>query len=139
MSERQAKVFEAIKKFNMRYLESLILSKAERERESSIISTIHCGTDVWVSKIRLQGVISTIFGEQISLPTLANDLKQLIRLNWVEERKDSRNPNETVYGITTLNLETGTSLPHPSEIADPIYNKAEVQVVNPLTGEVEII
>ena len=54
-------------------------------------------------------------------------------------RKNPKGRNKDYYYVTTTSIDPAAELPVPEELEDPTYEGRSVEVINPVTGEVETI
>jgi hypothetical protein len=135
LTPRQNHVLDVLKRLNMAGI-----SNAHINNKSvvEILSTIANSTNAWMTREKVFEILNKDGGEYVSLSTVNNELQYLLKVGIVDRKKPPKQ-NQYRYYILTLDAGQYLTLPHPSEINDPIYQGKPVEVVNPLTGAVEKI
>ena len=77
-------------------------------------------------------------GQYLSLSLVYNELIDLMKMGILDRSKPPKSRHFGYY-VMTLDLGGSISLPNPSEINDPIYKGAPVEIINPLSGQTEEI
>jgi len=134
LSDRQIKIFEAVKRINMGKLGNSF-TEQNIVKQLSQIST---SSAYWVKRENIFEALNNNGSEDISPSTIYNELQHLIKEGIVAEGKY---PKSTQKGFYIITSEAGKNirLPHPSTIIDSVYQGQKVKVVNPLTGNIEEI
>ncbi|OQC18038.1 MAG: hypothetical protein BWX72_00298 [Firmicutes bacterium ADurb.Bin080] len=135
LTERQLRIFSAIKRWNIGRLGSTF---ADMDNKVEKLSTIARNANSWADRETVFDQVNKDEQDIISLSTINNELQVLMDMDIVQRQKV---PKDNKYGYFILTLDAGKTimLPHASEIADSIFKGEKVQVVNPLTGQIEII
>ena len=135
LTPRQNRVLDVLKRLNMAGI-----SNAHINNKSvvEILSTIANSTNAWMTREKVFETLNKEGGEYVSLSTVNNELQYLLKVGIIDRKKPPKQ-NQYRYYILTLDAGQYLTLPHPSEINDPIYQGKPVEVVNPLTGAVEKI
>lgn len=136
LNPRLVRVFNAIKHYNLGYLKDK--TTAEKEPVKAFLSIFNA-KKAWPSQEKILETLSQDGGELPSMPTLYRDLKELLTGDLIREEKDSAAKNKNIYAVNVFSVGENIKFPHPSQIEDPVFNKRPVEVVNPFTGEVEMI
>jgi hypothetical protein len=134
LSDRQIKIFEAVKRINMGKLGNSFT-------ENNIVkqlSQISTSSAYWVKRENIFEALNNKGSEDISPSTIYNELQHLIKEGIIAEGKY---PKSTQKGFYIITSEAGKNirLPHPSTIIDSVYQGQKVKVANPLTGNIEEI
>ena len=106
--------------------------------ETQTIKALHDKADAGAGRGMIYEHVNKDGRDPISWSTLNGDLQALVRANLVERKKPKRS-QQYLYAVTRLRLQENIDLPPAKDIIDPIYEGRPVNVVNPLTGEVETI
>jgi hypothetical protein len=137
MTSRQRRVFEAIKKINIQSVNCHTFSEMSSKTEALI--SISSSPICWAGrKLILREVNADGQEEDLSMKDLKSELEQLVSAGHIE-RQRSENKRDDTYYVMEMNAGLPLKLPHPSELIDPIYEGRPVEVVNPLTGKIDII
>ena len=139
LDSRKRHIFDAIMKYHMEYAKVLSIKEGpdyERKVLETLDHSSHLGA--WPSVEQITTAAIKDGGEQFSPGTCRNELEELVKREIIIKQHISKKPAKYGYRATVLS-EQRLRLPHPSDIDDPIYNKKSVEVVNPLTGEVDTI
>jgi hypothetical protein len=135
LTERQRRIYDAIKRINMDKLKSSILEKDDDIEKLSIISR---SSSYWADREKVFEEVHKDGGQSLSFSTVNNELIELMKMGIIDRSKPPKSRNFGYY-VMTLNVGGAIALPSPSDIDDPIYNGKPVEVINPLTGQVEKI
>ena len=135
LTERQSRIFSAIKRYNIGRLGSTFTDMGNKVEKLSAIAK---NANSWADRENIFEVVNKDNPEFLTLSTINNELQVLMELDLIERQKP---PKENKYGYFILTLDAGKAitLPHPSDIIDPVYQGKTIEVINPLTGNVEEI
>jgi hypothetical protein len=135
LTERQMAIFDTIKKLNWAKFQTSTMPNATDIRK---IATLPKSSMFWPDREKIYEVMNHSGGEVISLTTINSELIELCKMGIIGREKPSK---QRYYGyfVMTLDVEKQITLPSASEIIDPVYQGQEVNVVNPITGQIEKI
>ena len=122
-------------RINMEKVKQAALQKKD---ELEILCTVSQNYGYWAKREKIYEIVNTNGGEQMSLSTVSNELIELLKMGIIERSKPPKSRHFGYY-VMTLDVGGAIALPSPSDIQDPIYKGALVEVINPLTGQVEKI
>lgn len=134
LSERQIRVFEALKKYCLDIVSSTFAKKNDPVEQ---LSTLMNNQDKWPSRDKIYELVNQPGAGSISESTLNNELDVLVKANLIIRVNVGK--NKYLYRVNTWDSLKYVELPHPREIKDPIYNGKKAMVVDPLTNMVEEI
>jgi len=134
LSDRQIKVFEAVKRWNLGRMGNSFGSDNIVKKLSQISSN----SANWARRENVFEALNASGIEEISQSTIYIELQYLIKEGLIAEGKFPKS-SQKGYHITTFDAGQKIQLPHPSEIIDTVYKGEKVEVINPLTGEIETI
>ena len=134
VTERQRRIFEALKRKGIGRITDSGFSEANTDAEKLVIIAKDVGS--WLGVEQLFEELIKDSGEIISLSTLNRELDQLLKKGVIVRQRSKK---KFVHAVATLSIGAPIKLPRPSELDDPILNKESIRVVNALTGEVETI
>lgn len=139
LSPRKKKVFDAIKDINLKAFKSEAVI-TDKDSKNQILDALHChgGERYWPNKEDIQNKIGSDGAETIPPSTLNMELNALIKDKYIESKK-ARNTKRNTYAVATFDIDSTIDLPSTSEIIDPLYNGKRIEVVNPITGSVEVV
>jgi hypothetical protein len=135
LTERQRRVYEAALRINMEKVREAMLEKGD---EIEILSTISQSSTYWARREKLYEIVNKDGGQYLSLSTVNSELIELMKMGIIDRSKPPKSRHFGYY-VMTLNVGGAIPLPSPSDIHDPIYKGKPVEVINPLTGQVEKI
>jgi hypothetical protein len=135
LTERQIRIFEAICRLNMEKLKEAMLKKDD---DIKILSTISQSHGYWAKREKIYEVVNNDGGQYLSLSTVNNELIELMKMGIIDRSKPPQSRHFGYY-VMTLNVGGAIPLPPPSDIEDPFYKGKPVEIINPLTGQVEKI
>ena len=141
LTERQLRVFEAILKENLEYVNGSTFTDTKTADEEEIKDTIHNEETVirWPGRDRILEKVNADGNGKITLSTLDIELQRLLGKKFITRQKKQQSKNKYVYGVSVLSADSSIRLPHPSTIIDPEFEGRTIQVVNPVTGKMETI
>ena len=134
LSDRQIKVFEAVKQINIGKLGTSFIPNSIIKQLSQMASS----SAYWAKRENIFEALNTTGNEELSQSTIYNELQHLMKEGLVAEGKYPKSSLKG-YHITTFEAGKKISLPHPSEIIDDTFKGEKVQVTNPLTGLLQTI
>jgi hypothetical protein len=134
LTERQIRVFEALKKYCLDIVHSTFAKKNDPVDQ---LSTLMNNEDSWPGRDKLYELVNQPGAGGITESTLHNELDVLLKARLIVRVKVGK--NKYLYRVNTFDSLKYIDLPHPREIKDPIYNGKKVRVVDPLTNIVEEI
>lgn len=139
LTDRQKRVFEAIKAVNLNYINRRNLFIDPQASQKEILKTLDHPAHFkgWASMSAILEVVNQDGG--LLIRTVDREIEGLLEQRLITGKIDANDPDKFRYRVRTLHLAPRTALPHPSAIIDPIYNGAKVTVFNLLTGETETI
>ncbi|MEI6124988.1 MAG: hypothetical protein WCQ99_00400 [Pseudomonadota bacterium] len=140
--EPQLRVFKAAYKLNFDKLKSTCMFDPDEENDSlKLLKQLHSGHNIgsWVDRETIYEEINNGREDKISLSELDEYLKQLVEAEFIKQKKSPQNKDKYLYGVYKLKADESMKLPEPSSIIDPVYNGDLVEVINPLTREIEKI
>ena len=132
---RQKRIFEAVCQINVGKVKQAFLQK---KNEIEILSTISQGSGYWARLEKIYEMVNNDGGQYLSLSLVYNELIDLMKMGILDRSKPPKSRHFGYY-VMTLDLGGSISLPNPSEINDPIYKGAPVEIINPLSGQTEEI
>ena len=138
LTERQSRVFEAIKSYNIG-TPTQISTFAPQELDYQILLDISENRSRWASFQNIFERANQAGGEEINISTTYREIRELLNKELIQSHDDPGSKNKKLYSVTTLSVGQKINLPHPSEIDDPIFNRKPIQVVSPITGVIEAI
>jgi len=132
LTDGQARIFEAIKGWNIGCIGETFIDQGNNVQK---LSTIANNSNAWADRVKIFELVNNDGQEFLSLSTVNNEIMALMEKDLIGRQKA---PKGTKYGYFILNVEAGKAirLPNPSTITDPVYEGRTVKVLNPLTGEV---
>jgi len=134
-TDRQLRIFEAVKRINMGKLTPAFL---EKEDDTSIVSNISQHSGYWARREKVFEEVNKDGAKALSLSIVNNELVELMDMGLVDRSKPAKSRHFGYY-VMTLDLGKVINLPNPSDINDPLYKGEMVEVINPLTGQAEKI
>jgi len=138
LTERQARVFEAVKSYNTG-TSTQISTFTPQELDYQILLDISENRSRWASFENIFERVNQDGGEEINISTTYREIRELLNKELIQSHDDPSSKNKKLYSVTTLSVGQKITLPLPSEIEDPIFNKTPIQVINPITAKVEAI
>jgi hypothetical protein len=135
LTERQRRIFEAVKRINMGKLTPSFL---EKEDNISIVANISQQSGYWAGREKVFEEVNKDGGKALSLSIVNNDLVDLMGMGLVDRSKPAKSRHFGYY-VMTLELGKTITLPDPSDINDPLYKGEPVEVINPITGQADKI
>jgi len=135
LTERQRRIYEAVQRINMAKLSTAIL---EKDDDIEKLATISRSSSYWVPREKVFEEVNKDGGQYLSLSTVNNELIELMKMGILDRSKPPKSRHFGYY-VMTLNVGGAISLPSSSDIVDPVYKGKPVEVINPLTGQVEKI
>ena len=133
-NDRQRKVFETVKAINMGKMRDAILKKGDDVEK---LATIAQHSGYWATREKVFERINN-GSYDFSLSSVSNDLVALLDMGVLERAKPPKSRYFGYYVMTTT-LSDAVQLPASETIQDPVYEGKTITVVNPFTGQVEII
>ena len=135
LTERQMKIFQTIKMLNWGKFQNSTIPNATDIKK---IATLPKSSMYWPDREKIYEVMNHSGGEVISLTTINSELIELCKIGIIGREKA---PKQRYYGyfVMTVDVDNAFTLPPVSEIVDPVYQGKEVNVVNPITGQIEKI
>jgi len=134
LTERQIRVFEALKKHCLDIVSSTFAKKNDPVEQ---LSTLMNNQDKWPSRDKIFELVNQPGAGSISEATLNNELDALVKAGKIVRIQIPK--NKYIYRVNTWDSAKYVELPHPKDIEDPIYKGQTVKVVDPLTNLVEEI
>ena len=128
-------IFEAVKMINLGKLKGSTVDQGDKIQ---VLVTLYKGSAYWAKMGDIFEGANSRGGKLISMQVIDRELNKLHRLGIIAKRKFPKT-SDFGYYINDTSIGKHITFQKPSEIDDPKFNKASVNVVNPLTGEVEII
>jgi hypothetical protein len=119
-------------------MEKLRDAMLQKRDEVEILSTISQSYIYWARREKIYEIVNNDGGQYLSLSTVNNELVELMKMGIVDRSKPPKSRHFGYY-VMTLNVGGAIPLPSPSEIEDPVFKGKPVEVINPLTGQVEKI
>jgi len=133
LSERQQLVFETVKTINLAKAASVILEKGD---DFEKISCIAKGSSNWANREIIYEMMSRKSSEPYSMSTITHELMELCKMDLIERSKPKKS-NQYGYYVSAMKPNSAVILPPPSTIQDPRYQGVLINVVNPITLQVE--
>lgn len=134
LTERQIRVFEALKKHCLDIVHSTFAKKNDPVDQ---FSTLMNNEDSWPGRDKLYELVNQPGAGGITESTLNSELDVLLKARLIVRVKVGK--NKYLYRVNTFDSLKYIDLPHPREIKDPIYNGKKATLVDPLTNIVEEI
>ena len=135
LTERQRRIYEAVKRINIGKLSTSFLKPKGNNKK---LTTLSQHSKYWVAREKVFEEVNKDVGKYLSLSIVNNELVDLVDIGILERSKIPKTRHYGYY-VMKLNLDSAIVLPSPSEINDPIYKDASVEIINPLTGQTEKI
>ena len=135
LTERQLKIFQTIKQYNWGKFQISMIPNASDIKKLAILAQ---SSDYWMDREKIFEVINKAGGEVMSLTTVNNELMELCKMGIIGREKAAKQ-RRYKYFVMTLDVEGSFTLPPVAGIVDPVYQGKEVNVVNPITGQIEKI
>jgi hypothetical protein len=135
LNERQQRIYETLRRINMVKLSTSFIKK---EDNIEILANISRHSGYWAAREKVFEEVNNDGGKDLSLSIVNNELVELMDMGILDRSKPPKSRHFGYY-VMTLDLGGSISLPSPSEINDPVFIGAPVDVVNPLTGQTEKI
>ena len=133
LSERQTRVFNAVKAINLRYLKGNTIIDFDKERPAEIMRALSFNDRAWADLYSITRKVEADGGEKLHESKVRRELKKMCKLGYTNYKQDSGvKHNKLAYGINFWSAESGLRLPHPSEIA---MEEGPFRVINPISGE----
>ncbi len=141
LTNREIRVFNALKKINLEILSSMTFIKLISDNDEDILKTLHHEENniAWASREKIEKTVNCGGEDELSQSGINESIQQLLEKQIIDKKKDSAMKRRLVYAINQLATASKIEFPHPSDIEDPVYRGKTVLVVNPLTGDVEKI
>jgi len=136
LTSRQNRIFTAIRNINIQRATGRTF--AALGTTTNILVAINRNPDSWTGRDNILKEVNQDGGEELSLADVEIDLKHLIEGGVIEGHRPE-GKRDRHYHIMVTRVSDPVMLPHPSTIMDPVYKGQTVDVVNPITGIVEII
>jgi hypothetical protein len=131
----QKRILEVIKNRNLEGLE-LLFAPGQTNAEKLI--DISHASGVWATIDDIIKGLENDGGEPVgSTSTVRREVQKLLDLEEFQEGKYPAVKNRNGYFVTSLDSQDTATLPHPSEIEDPIVGKEKIRVQNPITGDID--
>ena len=134
LTERQIRVFEALKKYCLDIVHSTFAKKNDPVDQ---LSTLMNNEDKWPGRDKLYELVNQPGAGGITESTLHSELDALLKASMIVRVKVGK--NKYLYRVNTFDSLKYIELPHPREIKDPIYNGKKATLIDPLTNMVEDI
>jgi len=134
LSERQIRVFEALKKYCLDIVHGTFAKKNDPVDQ---LSTLMNNEDKWPGRDKLYELVNQPGAGGITESTLHSELDALLKARMIVRVKVGK--NKYLYRVNTFDSLKYIELPHPREIKDPIYNGKKATLIDPLTNMVEEI
>jgi len=135
LTNRQTRIYEAVKRINLGKLSTTIQRKDDDIEKLSILSQ---NSGYRTTREKIFEEVNNDGDSFLSLSIVNNELIDLVSMGILGRSKPPKSRFYSYY-IMMLNLDCSIALPSPSEIDDPQLQCQPVEVLNPITGEVEII
>jgi hypothetical protein len=135
LNERQQRIYETLRRINMVKLSTSFIKK---EDNIEILANISRHSGYWAAREKVFEEVNNDGGKDLSLSIVNNELVELMDMGILDRSKPPKSRHFGYY-VMTLDLGGSISLPNPSDISDPVFIGAPVDVVNPLTGQTEKI
>jgi len=135
LTERQVRIFEALKKYCMDIVQNTFIIKKNDPIEQ--LSTLMNNQSSWPSRDKVYELVNQPGAERVSEATLNNELDVLLKARMIVRVQVPK--NKYLYRVNTFDSLSYIDLPHPKDIEDPIYKGKKVRAVDPLTNIVEDI
>ena len=141
LTNREIRVFNALKKINLEILSSMTFINLIIDTEEDILKTLHHDENsaAWAGREKIEKTVNCDGEEELSQSGINESIQQLLNKQIIDKKKDSAMKRRLVYAVNQLATASKIEFPHPSDIEDPVYRGKTVLVVNPLTGDVEKI
>jgi hypothetical protein len=138
LTERQKRVFEAVKLINVEAFAVIMKSPDIPEYEK--LTTIENAHQAWASQEQIFEAVNKDGGEKIpNTQTIGRDLREMKDKKLINDKNIPGSKNRPGYYVTTFDIGGTVPLPHPLEIEDPVLGKAKIRIQNPITGEIDEI
>ena len=135
LTERQMKVFGTIKDLNWQgFRTSMTPNASDIEK----LATLAKSSSYCPDREKIFKVMNSSGREDISLTTVNNDLIELMKMGVIGRAKAEKQRYYKYY-VMTPDIEKPIKLPAVSDIVDPAYQGREIEVINPVTGQIEKI
>ncbi len=135
MTERQRLVYEAIRFFNLGKLAEQF-AKADSEQEKLIGITQSASS--WAPMEKIFAKVNSGGGAHISMATLYKDIVALMDRGILGRGKPHKK-NHYSYYVMRLNLDKYLPIPKPVDIFGVPADGKGLEIVNPVTGQIEAI
>jgi len=131
----EIKIFEAIKKINFGKLQSALIDQNNIRGKLWLL----IDNDIyWAKKEEIYKQVNNTTIDILSLPAVEKGLQSLNKMNFIATKRIEKS-RQYGYYIVVPKANGSINFPHPSQIIDPIFKDQSVEVVNPLTGDIETI
>jgi hypothetical protein len=138
LTERQKRIFEVTKRHNVGALGRTMISPNMPEYEK--LTTIENADVSWASLEEIFEAVNKDGGEKISnTQIVGRELRELKEKKIIKDKNMPGSKNRLGYHVTTFDIGDKVSLPHPSEIEDPVLEKEKIKILNPITEEINEI
>lgn len=134
LTVRQRRILEGIKQINIGRAGHGFTKKTG---EVEMLSAISAHDEYWATREKIFEEVNKS-SEYVSLSTVTNELHELVRKGCIERHKKSKGKTQG-YFVLSFDPDRYIILPKPSDIDDPLFKGKPVEVINPLTGEIEKI
>jgi hypothetical protein len=135
LNSRQKAIYEAVKAYNTGYLNSNTFASTEAPTKTLV--AISENPNCWISMEKLFEKVNDDGGETLSLSTVYRELRNLQDKEVIRGQNDAKARNKKLYAINTLDIRENIRLPLPSEIDCATFKHQPIQVISPISGEVE--
>jgi len=131
----QVAIFEAVRKINLGKLTRSIIDQGDKVQ---VLKTLYRSNNYWAKIEDIFGMVNSKDKKLISIQFIEKELIKLAKLGIISKGKVLQS-SDYGYFINDINIGKHVTFMNPSKISDPIFNMAQIQVVNPINGVVAII
>lgn len=131
----QITVFEAVKRINLAKLSG---STIDKKNEIQVLMTLYKSNNYWAKIGDIFERVNLTEKNRILIQEIEKELNKLAKLGIITKKRFQQTSDYGYY-INDTSIGQHVTFLDPSEINDSKFNKAKVQVVNPLTGMVGTI
>ena len=135
MTDRKRKVLETVQRVNTEKSLNAMVKKEDIIEKQMMIAKNHT---YWVDRETVFKELNKSGTESVSLATVTNELVELVEMGILGRAKPPRS-RHFGYFMTSQNTGEVIQLPQPSEIKDPVFEGKSIEVVNPVSGQIEKI
>jgi len=137
LTDRQKRIFKVIMGQNLAALEGGSLANPDAPPHEKL-NTIRYANQTWASQEEIFEGLNKDGGDPMgSTSTFYRELQEMEKHGFIKGEKDPGAKNRIGYYVTTFDSQDTVSLPHPSEIEDPVLGREKIRIQNPITGEID--